>query len=109
MPQIAFRANQDFIDRIDRVVKAMQEDPRLDGAEVNRSSLLKSLVSRSMVLQERFFGLPLLGARDVGPEDALPFFEGQERSLKRLLHTAQEELDTVQAYIEEYKAQPKED
>jgi len=108
MPQIAFRVEQDFIDRIDRVVRAMQEHPRFEGGEVNRSSLLTSLVSRSLIIHERLYGLPLWGGKDQGPEESLPFFEGQERKLKLQLHAVQEQLGAVQAQIEDYKAQPKE-
>lgn len=57
MPQVAFRADVELVERIDRLVQHLEDHPDFEGLDLNRSAIVKMLVRRALDASEEQYGL----------------------------------------------------
>ena len=57
MPQVAFRADTELIERLDRLVQQLEDHPDFAGLDLNRSAIVKMLVRRALDTTEEQYGI----------------------------------------------------
>jgi hypothetical protein len=57
MPQVAFRADAELIERLDRLVQYLEDHADFAGLDLNRSAIVKMLVRRALDTTEEQYGI----------------------------------------------------
>ena len=81
MPQLTFRVDARLAERVERVTKKMQELPGFAGLDINRTNVLKLLITRGLSVTEPEH-FPTIG--DMSREESRKFLVAESRRLAHL-------------------------